>query len=140
MPQPKVSSGPSRSATMISRDGSCRYIKMAKYNPAGPPPITFIFLVPAIQTQLGLSHSTPSACKRPLNKSTACLRARYCADLVSQNLLQFTNDRLERLYVRRQRRVAFDRGRAQADAIIHVLQLRPGFQGFQELQPLRGAQ
>jgi hypothetical protein len=56
MPQPKVSSGPSRSATMISRDGSCRFIKMAKYNPAGPPPITFIFLIPDIQKQFGIDR------------------------------------------------------------------------------------
>src|SRR5262249_46629706 len=49
MPQPKVSSGPSRSTTRISRDGSCRFMRMAKYNPAGPPPITFIFLISDIK-------------------------------------------------------------------------------------------
>src|SRR5215510_5262682 len=54
MPQPKVSSGPSRSTTIISRDRSCRFIRMAKYNPAGPPPITFIFLIPSIQKQSGM--------------------------------------------------------------------------------------
>jgi len=28
---------------------------MAKYNPAGPPPIKFIFLIPDIQKQLGIA-------------------------------------------------------------------------------------
>jgi hypothetical protein len=29
---------------------------MAKYNPAGPPPITFIFLIPNIQKQSGMDR------------------------------------------------------------------------------------
>jgi len=29
---------------------------MAKYNPAGPPPITFIFLIPDIQKQSGMDR------------------------------------------------------------------------------------
>src|SRR5262249_44432169 len=109
MPQPKVSSGPSRSTTIISRDRSCRFIRMAKYNPAGPPPITFILLIPNIQIDLS-------------------------------NLRQLTNDRLQRFDERRERRVAFEGGRAPAHSIINFLKPRPRLQRFQELEPLRGAQ
>ena len=44
MPQPKVSSGPSRSITVISCAGSCFFIKIAKKRPAGPPPSTVTFM------------------------------------------------------------------------------------------------
>src|SRR5262245_1205795 len=40
MPQPKVSLGPSRSRTVIACDRSSRFIRSAKYRPAGPPPTT----------------------------------------------------------------------------------------------------
>ncbi len=43
-PQPKVSYGRLRSTTVMSCDGSCRFISKAKYRPAGPPPIQTIFM------------------------------------------------------------------------------------------------
>src|SRR3972149_5064155 len=44
MPQPKVSSGPSRSKIVIAWAGSSFFMRMAKYRPAGPPPTTGIFM------------------------------------------------------------------------------------------------
>ena len=38
MPQPNVSSGPSRSITVTACDGIRRFMSSAKYSPAGPPP------------------------------------------------------------------------------------------------------
>ena len=46
-PKPKVSSGPLRSMTVTWCRGSARFIKIAKYRPAAPPPIATIF-TPAI--------------------------------------------------------------------------------------------
>src|SRR4030095_343334 len=43
-PQPKVSSGPLRSQTLMSCAESARFIRIAKYNPAGPPPMILIFI------------------------------------------------------------------------------------------------
>ncbi len=42
-PKPKVSSGRLRSRTTTSWAGSAFFIKIAKYRPAGPPPIETIF-------------------------------------------------------------------------------------------------
>src|SRR2546430_1502640 len=42
-PKPKVSSGRLRSSTVISCAGSAFFMRIAKYNPAGPPPTETIF-------------------------------------------------------------------------------------------------
>src|SRR5690606_29586834 len=58
-PQPKVSSGRLRSYTVMSWVGSCFFIRIAKYRPAGPPPMQTIFMA---LSGLGLAGWRPRRC------------------------------------------------------------------------------
>ena len=49
-PQPKVTPGALRSNISISCAGSRSFIEMAKYSPAGPPPMQAIFTARIPQT------------------------------------------------------------------------------------------
>src|SRR5690349_17026684 len=46
IPQPNVSFGASRSRTVTSCERSSFFIRIAKYNPDGPPPMMVIFIIP----------------------------------------------------------------------------------------------
>src|SRR5207248_2675631 len=86
-PKPKVSSGRLRSSTVISCAGSVFFMRIAKYNPAGPPPTETIFTrsfyrtspVRNVHVHRRLSREAAGAAARRLTRFAARLaqRARH---------------------------------------------------------------